>query len=241
MNLSYRTLEKEYYKEMHAIAASISQDAPIISNIDLPYFLEKETLAKLKQNSCWIISAISGTGKTTISEQFISRGFKKLPNVTTRPKRPEEKNNDCVFISNSSFTLWKNNGLLFYPHKRNGVWQGILKKDIKKLKNSTSLIYFDKSVESAIALRKKIPKAIDFTFIYLLPPTFKELSIRIQKREYSRKNYKKALSQKEILKRFKEEIRDMKKSIKLPYVYIVNDYLPRVRKLLKESINKSSK
>ncbi len=239
MNLSYKILEKDYYKTLRFLSNCLNVKNKSISDAKLPYLLENKTFLKLKPKSCWIISAISGAGKTTISKQLVSVKFIKLPNVTTRLKRSEEKDGDYIFINKSKFLSWNHKNLLFHPHKRNGVWQAILKKDIEKLKKGKTLFYLDKSVASSIILEKSLPKKVEFTFLYLLAPTFKELLKRILKRESLRRKKEKRLNEEDILKRFKEEINDMRKSINLPYVYIVNDSLSRVRKLLNKPIKDS--
>lgn len=234
--MTYNTLEKDYYKALQKITNSLKIKEQA-SKEELLYLLENNTLPRLKQNSLWIISAISGSGKTTILKQLASVGFCKLPNVTTRAQRAEETENDYVFVDKKTFLAWKLNNLLFHPHKRNGVLHAILKTDIQKLKNKDSFFYLDKSVAASLKLKEALPNNIKFTFLYVLTPTFKELYARITKRENLRKiNGEKYLSKKEIFNRFKEEINDMKKSPKLPYIYIVNDSLNRVRKLLNKII-----
>jgi len=242
MSLEFKTLEKEYNKTIRDIVLFLNIKKRLLTPRKITYLLEENTLAKLKPNRCWIISGISGSGKTTISNFLNTAKFKKLRNITTRPKRSEENNKEYIFISEKKFLLWKNKNLLFDPHKRNGVWHAMLKKDIKKIENKNTLIYLDKSVASSIALSKILPKKINFTFVYILTPTFKELYKRIIKRELlRRKKEGKYLSKKEIFKRFEEEIEDMKKTIKLPYVYIVNDSLKRVKKILNKTIKMSRK
>ncbi len=237
--MSYRTLEKDYYKVLHTLATHLSPKANSASKKELPYILESSTSNRLKPNFHWILSSISGAGKTTIARQPILAKFKKLPHVTTRTRRLEEKSNEYICVSNSAFLLWKRKNLLFHPHKRNGVWQAILKKDLKKLTANNSLIYLDKSVSSSIFLQKSLADKTSFTFLYILSPSFKELFRRINKRESLRKKGEKRLTRKEILKRFGEEIIDMKKTKKLPYAYVVNDSLARIEKVLKEKISKS--
>lgn len=239
MDLSYKNLEEEYYKALRDIVRSLDIKMKSTSCIKLPYLLENTTLPKLQPQKCWIISGISGVGKTTILKQLTSAGFIKIPNITTRLKRSEEKNEENMFIDNSRFLLLKRLNLLFHPHKRNSVWQALLKKDVKKLIKGDTFLYLDKSVAASITLKKTLPKKVNFTFIYLLPSTFKELYARILKRESLRGKSEKRLKRKEILKRFKEEIDDMKKSTKLPYIYIVNDSLKRVEKILSNTIRDS--
>lgn len=235
--MTYKTLEKDYYVVLKTLTSSLENKGKAISRSELPYFLETSTLPRLKPARRWIISAISGSGKTTILKQFVSAGFHKLLNVTTRPARAGETNSDYIFVDKKTFLSWKRHKLLFHPHKRNGAWHAILKKDIKKLVGKNSSFYLDKSIASSLKLKSYLPQKINFTYIYILPPTFGELYKRILKRETTQKEKGgEYLSTKEIFNRFKEEIDDMKKATKLPYVYVVNDSLSRVKQLLHKTI-----
>lgn len=235
MDISYKVLEKDYYKALRTIAFSLKIKNKSITKIKLPYLLENATLFRLKPKRRWIISAISGSGKTTISKYLVTANYKKIPNVTTRPRRFGEKFVDYFFVSNSKFLSLKKRNLLFHPHKRNEVWHAIMKKDIGKFNNKKSKIYLDKSVASSLALINSLPKKTDFNYVFILPPTFNELYKRMKKRERSR-DKKEYLSKKQIFKRFEEEIKDMQKSIELPYIYVVNDSLPRVRTLIRRAL-----
>ena len=74
---------------------------------------------------------------------------------------------------------------------------------------------------------EEIPTVRDANFIYLLTPTFDDLYARINAREKSHPTGR-TLSEEDILDRFEEEIEDMRRSVKLPYAYLVNDTLERI-------------
>lgn len=240
MGLSYHILEKYYYRTLRSIASrqKISYKSMRVEKI--AYALEKMTLQRLRPVSLWIVSGISGSGKSTVTKKLECAGFRNLPNVITRQRRKGERADENIFIDNLKFKSWKKQGLLHNPHKRNGVWHALLKKDVEKLGEKNSFIHANKSVASAINLVKKIQKKNNVNLVYIFSPTFKDLYTRITARELlQKKNGGKHLTQQEILERFKEEIDDMKKSIKIPYTYIVNDSLERVGRILGKLTKKS--
>jgi len=237
MKKTYTTLEQDYHVALNKIRASLGIVQKRANFRTLPYLLEDGSARKLKPSRVWIISGISGSGKTTVSEVLNGAGFKKLPNVTTRPRRLGEKDSEYVFVDANTFLDWRKKNMLFHPHRRNAVWHAILKKDIQKLQNERRRVYLDKSIASSLALLNAFSRPISITFIYLLAPSFRDLYKRISAREIVRaRRGEKALSKGEIFSRFKEEIRDMKNGTKLPYAYLVNDAPERIKKIIKNFI-----
>ncbi len=240
MKKTYTTLEKDYGATLGKIGVSLGIAQKRTVSKTFPSLLEKESIKRLKPSRKWIISGISGSGKTTVSKVLEHAGFKKLPNVVTRPRRFNEKNSENVFTDTKTFLKWRKEGLLFHPHKRNGAWHAILKSDIKKLQDGKIPMYMDKSIASSIALLKSLPKSIRITFIYLIVPSFLELYKRICSRETEQaKKGKKALNDKEIFYRFEEEISDMGKVVRLPYVYLVNDSPKRIQRIISKFVKNS--
>lgn len=234
MKKTYATLEKDYSVSLDKIRATLGIIRRRTNSGKLPYELERGSMDRLKPSRVWILSGISGSGKTTISKILDSIGFKKLPNVTTRPRRLREKGSEYVFVDTKTFLAWRKRNMLFHPHKRNAVWHALLKKDIKKLLSRKFRVYMDKSVASSLVLLKEFPRPACITFIYLLAPSFRDLYKRIYSRESV--HGERALSKTEIFDRFEEEIQDMEKARKLPYVYLVNDSPKRVRKIIRRFI-----
>ncbi len=233
MDSSFEKLESDYYKALEILLRHLGNNSAASTRRAIPYSLEKSTEGLLKRSRCWIISGISGSGKTTITKLLDQRGFKRLPNVTTRLRRIGEQSSDCIFVDKPKFMQWLNADKLFHPHRRNKVWQAMRVQDIQKFERGRSLLYVDKSVAGALELVQAAPSVQASMFLCVLPPSFRELYRRISKREGVRKKSgEQHLSKNDILDRFFEEIKDIKKSFKLPYAYIVNDSLERVQKML---------
>ncbi len=231
---TYRELERGYYGALHELLASRRGGHGRATKKAIPYALEQATQHLLRPARCCMLSGISGSGKTTITGLLEVAGFRKLPNVTTRPRRDEERGEDYVFTDADTFLSWKREGKLFHPHKRNGVWHAILQTDVVGLKRGNRRLYADKSVAGVLALAREIPIVERTTLVYILAPSFRELYNRIVAREnMRRRNGGQGLSRSQIFDRFHEEISDMRKSAKLPYVYIVNDTRARVARMLR--------
>jgi len=129
-----------------------------------------------------IISAPSGTGKSTLCRKLISR----LPeacysvSVTTRnPRRGEVEEKDYFFVSESEFKDKIKRGelaewALVYGHYY-GTPKDFLERNLAKGKN----VILDIDVRGAMKLKKEYPQAV---FIFLAPPSFSELERRLKGR-----------------------------------------------------------
>ena len=227
MDADWQKVRKRYYVALTEVLRQF--DRSIFDESEMAHVLERLTEPRLRSSSHWFISGISGSGKTTVTRILQEQGFHGLPNVTTRAKRSNEQETDYVFTDEETFAKWEQNGLLFHSHTTNGVSHAIRYEDLQRLSTNEKL-YADKSVTSLSVLYKEVPALHVATLIYLLPPSFDELCIRIEARE---KSDVRALSRQEILTRFSEEIEEMHKSIELPYAYIVNDSKERVTNKVK--------
>lgn len=142
-----------------------------------------------------IISAPSGTGKSTLCRKLIS----DFPNacysvsVTTRaPRRGEVQGKDYFFVSKNEFKQKIKRGELAEWALVHGHYYGtpknFLEKNLVKGKN----IILDIDVRGAMKLKKRYPQAV---FIFLAPPSFSELERRIKgRRRNSEATIKKRLT-----------------------------------------------
>lgn len=142
-----------------------------------------------------IISAPSGTGKSTLCRKLIS----DFPNVcysvslTTRvPRRGEVQGKDYFFVSKNEFKQKIKRGELAEWALVHGHYYGtpknFLKKNLVKGKN----VILDIDVRGAMKLKKRYPRGV---FIFLAPPSFSELERRIKgRRSNSEATIKKRLT-----------------------------------------------
>lgn len=155
----------------------------------------------------FVLSAPSGTGKTTI-QKLLRNEIKDLDIVityTTRKPRQGEKNGiDYNFVSCEEFErMIKNNELIEWSIVY-GNYYGIPQKKIDEnlKKNKKTLLVID--TQGGIKIKNKFPEAV---LIGILPPSLKEQEKRLRKRgDLSEEEIKKRLNvakeEKEILKKY---------------------------------------
>lgn len=188
--------------------------------------LEVQTISKLCKSRRLIISGMSGSGKTTLGKALEKKGFRKIPNVVTRPQRYGEREGENIFIDEKTFLDWRRWGRFAIIRQTNGVWHGILTEHLDFVRKSRRRVYFDKSIPSARRLIKFLP-GLKFSLIYLLPPSFDVLYKRLIRREE-----KNGLKREEIYKRLAEEVSELDEDAQLSYVYMVNDRISRIIQLI---------
>ena len=176
----------------------------------------------MKKGRIFVVSAPSGCGKTTVCKRVLRR-VKKLTSsvsMTTRKRRRGEKNKkDYYYVSHEAFRKeikkrnfleWKKNFKNFY-----GTPKHFVLNNIKKGKS----VLLSIDVKGAMQVKKKLPQSV---FIFLKPPSMKELSRRLRLRNTD--------GHTEITNRLKIAKKEMKYIPK--YNYVV------VNKNLKEAVNK---
>ncbi len=147
----------------------------------------------MKMGKVFIISAPSGTGKTTVAKKVLEQipDLVRVVTYTTRQPRPGEVDGqDYRFISKEEFEAKiKDNYFLEYANVY-GNYYGTPKKDIEELISSgkDALLIID--VQGAFKVKSLMPEAVS---IFLLPPSFEELRRRIEGRGYVDKNLEKRL------------------------------------------------
>jgi guanylate kinase len=130
----------------------------------------------------FIISAPSGTGKTTLVKEVIKQmsGLQFSVSFTTRLPRPNEKEGeDYHFVSHSVFQkMVEGNEFLEWAEVLKNRY-GTPRPDLKKLEAEGVDLILDIDTQGA----KKVIKEIDQpVLIYLLPPSLKILRERLMNR-----------------------------------------------------------
>lgn len=131
----------------------------------------------------FVISAPSGTGKTTICERLL----KSLPNLkmsishTTRKPRISERDGvDYYFIDKTKFKEMINNNDFIEWAEVYGNFYGTSKNIINELLNSGNDILLDIDTQGAKNIKKIYPESV---LILILPPSIEELKRRLSKRK----------------------------------------------------------
>lgn len=131
----------------------------------------------------FVVSAPSGTGKTTIIQNIIGQSdqYEFVISTTTRSRRNDEahgKNYNFVpeeyfkqMIEEGEFIEWA------FVHQH---YYGITKKEIDRIRDSGKTPIFDVDVQGAKSLRKKLA---DGVFIFIVPPSVEALRERLKNRK----------------------------------------------------------
>jgi guanylate kinase len=161
----------------------------------------------------FIISAPSGTGKTTLCKQIAASvpGLWHSVSVTTRkPRVGEESGREYFFVEEKVFQdMVARNEFLEYAHVY-GNWYGTPRKALMDKMEQGTDVLLEIDVQGALQIKKKFEDAV---YIFILPPSITILRSRLQSRASD--------SQEEILRRLqkvKEEVWSFRE-----YYYIVRN------------------
>jgi len=162
-----------------------------------------------------VISAPSGTGKTTIVRQLMlqNKNIKASVSYTTRNMRPDETNGlDYIFVSNQTFeSMIVQNMFLEFANVFGHYYGTPTSETVEALKQGYILI-LEIDWQGAEQIRLKRPESKS---IFLLPPSKKELKKRLTNRASD------SLDQIEL--RFQEAIKDIEQYSHFDCVIVNND------------------
>ncbi len=130
-----------------------------------------------------VISAASGTGKTTVISRILEIETELFYSVsaTTRPRRPYEINGkDYIFIDKDTFQEWiKKNKLLEWALVY-GEYYGTPKEPIEKALSRGQSVIADLDVNGMKKMKEFFPE--DTVSVFLFPPDFNTLVERLKNR-----------------------------------------------------------
>lgn len=136
----------------------------------------------LNKGRLYILSAPSGTGKTTLCCEIL----KSIPNLkesvsftTRRPRSGELNDIDYSFVSISQFKEMLNAGEFIEWAEVHGNYYGTSMKRIKEIQEVGSDVLLDIDTHGAKQIRVR---HIDATYIFILPPSIETLRERLIKR-----------------------------------------------------------
>ena len=132
--------------------------------------------------SIFVVTAPSGTGKTTLLKRLLNEdaGLRLSVSYTTRPPRPGEVNGeDYFFVSPAEFKRHKNQGAMVECVEQFGYWYGTSKEWIREALAGGDDLVFDLDTRGARAIKSHFPQAI---LVFVLPPNLEELERRLKGR-----------------------------------------------------------
>lgn len=166
-----------------------------------------------------VISAPSGTGKTTVVKKLLqqSTNLEASVSFTTRKMRENEKEGlDYFFVCEKTFTNMIQNDDFLEHATVFGNFYGTEKKSVSKnLKKGVNVI-LEIDWQGALQIKSSMPSCV---MIFLIPPSKEVLLARLKNRGTD--------SDQEIAYRFNQAVLDLEQSKKFDHV-LVNDQLDKV-------------
>ena len=176
-----------------------------------------------------ILSSPSGAGKTSLAKKLLkkNKNFELSVSYTTRKKRPKEINKkDYHFISKKEFNTLKKRSFFIEWAKVFNNYYGTSLEKTKKINKLGRDILFDIDWQGSRKIKKKLTNGV--ISIFILPPSKKELTRRLNKRAQDPKDVVK-----QRLLNFKTELSHWKE-----YKYVlINDNLEKTTNQIMKIIN----
>lgn len=171
----------------------------------------------LKEGLLIVISGPSGAGKGAVCSALLKDNKDLLLSVscTTRKPRPDEKDGVEYFFKSQKefYGMIEDGKLLEYARVFDSLYGTPLGYVEEMLKEGRDVL-LEIDVQGAMKVKDKYPEAV---FIFILPPSIKELERRIRKR--------KTENEEQIQSRLKKANSEIKRYGDYDYV-IVNDVVP---------------
>ena len=167
-----------------------------------------------KQGLLIVLSGPSGSGKNTVCDELKKNNpniWESISMTSRKPRKGEENGKAYYFVSEAEFEEnIKEDKMLEYA-KFAGNYYGTPKDSVQKHLDKGEDVILVIEIQGALQIKKKIPHAL---FIFLLPPSMKELKRRLTARHTE--------SEEKIMERFETAYKEINELYKYNYV-IVND------------------
>jgi guanylate kinase len=139
-----------------------------------------------RQGILFVVSAPSGTGKTTLCENLrATPDFIYSVSCTTRSPRPGEENGiDYHFLTKEKFVHMIEQGEMLEYALVHGNYYGTLKGTVKEALEQGTDVLLDIDVQGAMTIRKTDDVMVrdSLVDVFIMPPTPEELEKRLRKR-----------------------------------------------------------
>ena len=171
-----------------------------------------------------VISAPSGTGKTTLVRALLANNNNMVASIsyTTRTKRANELDGeDYNFVTNDVFESMIANGDLLEYAKVFDNYYGTPKKEVNEQLSSGHNVILEIDWQGATQVKQKVA---DCLLLFILPPSKNELMNRLQKRGTD--------SNEQIKMRFDEALNDIKQFEHFDRVFVNHDINITVNQIL---------
>jgi len=163
-----------------------------------------------------VISGPSGAGKGTICSRMMESEpeLRYSISATTRPPRKGEVDGEnYFFLEREEFVSMRETGGFLEWAEVYGNFYGTPRKNVELMLNQGYDIILEIDIQGALQIKEKFPEGV---FIFIEPPSLKELETRITKRGTDSKDV--------IARRMQEASKELKYVTEYDYV-VVNDCL----------------
>ena len=151
---------------------------------NLPFAFSSFSLQMAAQNKIIIITAPSGSGKTSIT-RYLMQQYPQLAfsiSAATRQPRGNEKNGvDYYFISENDFKQKiQHNEFVEWEMVYEGKYYGTLKSELQRIWDKDQIPVLDIDVQGAIHVKQQYPDTS--VSLFIVPPSVVELQKRLEDR-----------------------------------------------------------
>jgi guanylate kinase len=133
----------------------------------------------------FVLSSPSGAGKSTLARLLLTeeKDLTLSISVTTRPRRQSEvEGQHYFFIDQPTFVRMREHGELLESAEVHGNYYGTPRAAVEKALASGKDVLFDIDWQGTAQLSKIAEIKRDLVRIFVLPPSFKELRSRLERR-----------------------------------------------------------
>ena len=137
----------------------------------------------MRSGTLIVISAPSGSGKTTIAKEILNRNsvLKFSVSATTRPKRVGEVDGrDYFFLTQGDFKRRLEAGDFVEWEELYDDFYGTLKSEVDCALSGGQSLLFDVDVKGGLSIKKQYPEAL---LIFIRPPSLEVLRARLMNRK----------------------------------------------------------
>ena len=167
-----------------------------------------------KQGLLIVLSGPSGSGKNTVCDmvkEVMPNIWESVSMTSRKPRKGEVDGKDYYFVSEEEFEKNIEEGKMLEHAKFAGNYYGTPRESVQKQLDAGKDVLLVIEIQGALQIKEKIPQAL---FVFLLPPSMKELKRRLRMR--------KTETEEKLMERFETAYKEINELPKYNYV-IVND------------------
>ena len=181
-----------------------------------------------KQGLLIVLSGPSGSGKNTVCDmarEVMPNIWESVSMTSRKPRKGEVDGKDYYFVSEEEFEKNIEEGKMLEHAKFAGNYYGTPRESVQKQLDAGKDVLLVIEIQGALQIKEKIPQAL---FVFLLPPSMKELKRRLRMR--------KTETEEKLMERFETAYKEINELPKYNYV-IVNDKADEAARKLEAIIN----